>query len=191
MDGDARQRTADAGPPRWSPSVTVPPGADDGAGTGDGVGSTGSGEQVEPAGSAHVLLGVGVGSGVGGGSWPGSGDSVGAGVGGVGATVGRVGAGFDGVGRSGGTSGRSDTEGDPLPTGTADGTRPAERLGTGTTVGDAGPGGPTTTGPREGVGRNGVPAFGGVVPPTVAEPALIAATIGIEAVPASRATVNR
>ncbi|SCE91311.1 hypothetical protein GA0070618_1867 [Micromonospora echinospora] len=57
--------------------------------------------------------------------------------------------------------------------------------------GDAGRGGPTTTGPREGVGMNGVSAFGSAVPPTVAEPALIAARIGMEAVPASRATVNR
>ncbi|MBW4704079.1 hypothetical protein [Micromonospora sp. RL09-050-HVF-A] len=49
----------------------------------------------------------------------------------------------------------------------------------------------TTTGPTDGVGRNGVPSSGNAVLPTVAEPALIAASTGIEAAPASRATVNR
>ncbi|MFF5172476.1 hypothetical protein ACFY3U_07570 [Micromonospora sp. NPDC000089] len=48
----------------------------------------------------------------------------------------------------------------------------------------------TTTGPTDGVGRNGVRPSGSALP-TVAEPALIAARIGIEAVPASRATVKR
>ena len=38
---------------------------------------------------------------------------------------------------------------------------------------------------------NGVLLSGSAVLPTVAEPALIAARIGIEAVPASSATVNR
>jgi hypothetical protein len=66
-----------------------------------------------------------------------------------------------------------------------------ERDRVGTTAGDGARTGPTTTGPREGVGMNGMSAFGSVVPPTVAEPALIAARIGMEAVPASRATVSR
>ncbi|WP_431943171.1 hypothetical protein [Micromonospora marina] len=48
-----------------------------------------------------------------------------------------------------------------------------------------------TTGPSEGVGRNGVLASGRALLPTVAEPVLIAARIGIDAVPASRATVSR
>ncbi|MCX4387509.1 hypothetical protein OG777_11265 [Micromonospora peucetia] len=48
-----------------------------------------------------------------------------------------------------------------------------------------------TTGPTEGVGRNGVLLSGRAVLPTVAEPVLIAARIGIDAVPASSATVNR
>jgi len=49
----------------------------------------------------------------------------------------------------------------------------------------------TTTGPTLGVGMNGVPWSGSAVLPTVAEPALIAARIGIDAVPASSATVKR
>ncbi|MEU5562990.1 hypothetical protein [Micromonospora musae] len=49
----------------------------------------------------------------------------------------------------------------------------------------------TTTGPTEGVGMNGVLLSGSAVLPTVAEPVLIAARIGIEAVPASSATVKR
>ncbi|MDM4721593.1 hypothetical protein QTQ03_19090 [Micromonospora sp. WMMA1363] len=49
----------------------------------------------------------------------------------------------------------------------------------------------STTGPTDGVGMNGVPASGRAVLPTVAEPALIAARIGMAAVPASSATVNR
>jgi hypothetical protein len=48
-----------------------------------------------------------------------------------------------------------------------------------------------TTGPTDGVGMNGVLLSGRAVLPTVAEPVLIAARIGIEAVPASRATVKR
>ncbi|WP_172899434.1 hypothetical protein [Micromonospora echinaurantiaca] len=48
-----------------------------------------------------------------------------------------------------------------------------------------------TTGPTDGVGMNGVLVSGSAVLPTVADPVLIAARIGIDAVPASRATVNR
>ncbi|MFC3503608.1 hypothetical protein ACFOOK_21905 [Micromonospora krabiensis] len=48
-----------------------------------------------------------------------------------------------------------------------------------------------TTGPTDGVGMNGVLLSGRAVLPTVAEPALIAARIGIEAVPARSATVKR
>ncbi|SCL57570.1 hypothetical protein [Micromonospora peucetia] len=66
-----------------------------------------------------------------------------------------------------------------------------------TTAGDGATGGwlvagtGITTGPTEGVGRNGVLLSGRAVLPTVAEPVLIAARIGIDAVPASSATVNR
>ena len=52
-------------------------------------------------------------------------------------------------------------------------------------------GGGITTGPTEGVGMNGVLVSGSAVLPTVAEPALIAVRIGMDAVPASRATVKR
>ncbi|TBL33352.1 hypothetical protein EYA84_17500 [Verrucosispora sp. SN26_14.1] len=53
-------------------------------------------------------------------------------------------------------------------------------------------GGGITTGPTEGVGMNGgVLLPGSAVLPTVAEPVLIAASTGIEAVPASSATVSR
>ncbi|SCG48957.1 hypothetical protein [Micromonospora inositola] len=48
-----------------------------------------------------------------------------------------------------------------------------------------------TTGPTEGVGMNGVLLSGRAVLPTVADPALMAARIGMDAVPASRATVKR
>ncbi|SCL38393.1 hypothetical protein GA0074692_4996 [Micromonospora pallida] len=145
------------------------------------------GTQVEPDGSEEVSLGVGVGS------CTGSGDSVGVGVVGVGEVVGRgvrdgTAPGGDGD-RPGGTSGPWDADGDgPMPV-----TAPAtgEEVGASTTDGDDGRTGPTTTGPREGVGMNGTSAFGSEVPPTVAEPALIAARIGMEAVPASSATVNR
>ncbi|WBC10980.1 hypothetical protein [Micromonospora sp. WMMA1947] len=48
-----------------------------------------------------------------------------------------------------------------------------------------------TTGPTEGVGRNGVLVSGRALLPTVADPVLMAARIGMEAVPASSATVSR
>ncbi|WP_446217695.1 hypothetical protein [Micromonospora sp. IBHARD004] len=48
-----------------------------------------------------------------------------------------------------------------------------------------------TTGPTEGVGMNGVLLSGSAVLPTVADPVLMAARIGIDAVPASSATVKR
>ncbi|MEV7329857.1 hypothetical protein [Micromonospora sp. NPDC093244] len=52
-------------------------------------------------------------------------------------------------------------------------------------------GGGSSTGPTEGVGMNGVLLSGRAVLPGVAEPALIAARMGIDAVPASSATVSR
>ncbi|MFE9915649.1 hypothetical protein ACFYPG_10850 [Micromonospora sp. NPDC005553] len=48
-----------------------------------------------------------------------------------------------------------------------------------------------TTGPTDGVGMNGMPLSGRALLPGVAEPALIAARMGIDAVPASSATVSR
>ncbi|SCL23303.1 hypothetical protein GA0070616_2703 [Micromonospora nigra] len=71
--------------------------------------------------------------------------------------------------------------------------------GTGPVMGEVAPGVPgwpvtgggITTGPTEGVGMNRVPLSGRAVRPTVAEPVLMAATMGIEAVPASSATVSR
>ncbi|MFG1649048.1 hypothetical protein ACGFIE_03910 [Micromonospora sp. NPDC049275] len=48
-----------------------------------------------------------------------------------------------------------------------------------------------TTGPTDGVGMNGVLVSGSALLPGVAEPALTAARTGIDAVPASRATVSR
>ncbi|MGC4849267.1 hypothetical protein ACLQ3F_18650 [Micromonospora sp. DT15] len=48
-----------------------------------------------------------------------------------------------------------------------------------------------TTGPTDGVGMNGVLLSGRALLPGVAEPALIAARMGIDAVPASSATVSR
>ncbi|MEU5903611.1 hypothetical protein [Micromonospora sp. NPDC047527] len=47
------------------------------------------------------------------------------------------------------------------------------------------------TGPTDGVGMNGVPLSGRAVLPWVAEPVLIAARMGIDAVPISSATVSR
>jgi hypothetical protein len=62
----------------------------------------------------------------------------------------------------------------------------------GTSAGSAvGGSGMTTTGPSDGGAMNGVVPSGSELPLTVAEPALIAATIGIDAVPASRPTMNR
>ncbi|SCL43910.1 hypothetical protein GA0070604_0069 [Micromonospora eburnea] len=49
----------------------------------------------------------------------------------------------------------------------------------------------TSTGPTEGVGMNGVLLSGRALWPTVADPVLIAVRIGMDAVPASSATVNR
>ncbi|WP_255292533.1 hypothetical protein [Micromonospora sp. WMMA1996] len=68
---------------------------------------------------------------------------------------------------------------------------PATGVGAGSTGAWVVCGSGTTTGPTEGVGRNGVLVSGSALFPTVAEPALIAARIGIDAVPASSATVSR
>ncbi|WBB78216.1 hypothetical protein O7606_18485 [Micromonospora sp. WMMD882] len=151
-----------------------------------------------------VLVGSTVGAGCGAGR---VGRGVGCGAGVVGRGVGVVGRGAgDGTGRAGRAgAGRDPVGGRDQPGGRPSASRPevgpaAGRVGVadGPTVLD-GRGLPDavdrgdviTTGPREGVGMNGVLVPGGAVPPTVAEPVLIAAMIGIDAVPASSATVNR
>ncbi|RKN49003.1 hypothetical protein D7193_32555 [Micromonospora costi] len=86
-------------------------------------------------------------------------------------------------GRFGRRSGKSDDHSltaDGLPEGRAGGRAGWLVVGMG-----------TTTGPTEGVGMNGTPLSGRAVLPTVAEPALMAARIGMDAVPASSATVKR
>ena len=75
--------------------------------------------------------------------------------------------------------------------GPADGTTTTPGPTDGTTAGWPIVGNGTITGPTDGAGMNGVRPSGSAVLPTVAEPALMAARIGIEAVPASRATVDR
>ncbi|MFU8853768.1 hypothetical protein ACNAW0_22690 [Micromonospora sp. SL1-18] len=68
-------------------------------------------------------------------------------------------------------------------------------VATGVRLGRAGGWAPSgsgsTTGPIEGVGMNGVLASGRALLPMVADPVLIAARMGMDAVPASSATVTR
>ncbi|MFJ6163764.1 hypothetical protein ACIQH6_01480 [Micromonospora orduensis] len=159
------------------------------------VGTAVAVDEMVPVGvGPAVVVGVGVGSG----------GSVrdGAGVG-----VGRAGG--------GGTTGRvlrvgPGTGGNPLstcPGSTAPGRSAVRRGAAGSQPGVAvGPalgvpsgggagwlaiGTGSSTGPTEGVGMNGVLLSGSAVLPGVAEPALIAARMGIDAVPASSATVSR
>ncbi|GGM43541.1 hypothetical protein GCM10011608_30360 [Micromonospora sonchi] len=80
---------------------------------------------------------------------------------------------FSTVGSTGAATGPADGSADPVAVGAP--------LG----------GGGMTTGPIEGVGMKGVLLSGSAVLPTVAEPVLMAARTGIEAVPASSATVSR
>ncbi|MEV6691194.1 hypothetical protein AB0M35_06960 [Micromonospora sp. NPDC051196] len=146
-------------------------------GAGDEVGvAVGDGE-VPGSGRLGVGLGAGVGRGCGAGTGPGVG-SLGRGevTGGSARRSGVRSAGMR-VGRrpcrsTGGA-------------GAVDGT--AVEVAAGAPVG----GGGMTTGPTEGVGMNSVPLSGRAVLPTVAEPVLIAARTGNEAVPASSATVSR
>ncbi|MEV5765989.1 hypothetical protein AB0L34_15670 [Micromonospora sp. NPDC052213] len=176
-------------------------------GPGVGVGSAGGGETVL-VGSADgpgvgepvaVITGDGLGEGVG--SGEGDVDGLGDGLG-EGSGTGRPPGGRDGT-TAGGGGGAGRTT-DPGPGAATTGVRGAGAAGRQVlgvaTAGDgvdgatpgwfvAGTG--ITTGPTEGVGRNGVPLSGRAVLPTVAEPVLIAARIGIDAVPASSATVNR
>ncbi|MFI6782447.1 hypothetical protein [Micromonospora sp. NPDC050276] len=200
------------------PLVGVAVGPD--VGSSVGVGSSvkvglGSGS-AEPVGSGSVGSGsaepVGSGSGSGGSVGPvgsGSGGSVGSGSfgdpvgdgeatgGGTGGEVPRV-----GFGATGGVVSRRTVPGS-LAAGPSRACRGAGAAGNqpliGTTLGVLGGGSGgwlvigsgITTGPTDGPGMNGVLLSGRAVLPGVAEPALIAARMGIDAVPANNATVSR
>ncbi|TNH31792.1 hypothetical protein FHG89_00385, partial [Micromonospora orduensis] len=141
-----------------------------------------------------VVVGVGVGSG---GSVR-DGAGVGVGLAGGGGTTGRVLR----VGPGTGGSPRSTCPGSTAPGRSAvrrgaAGSQPGVAVGPALGVPSGGGagwlaiGGGSSTGPTEGVGMNGVLLSGNAVLPGVAEPALIAARMGIDAVPASSATVSR
>ncbi|MFG2067466.1 hypothetical protein ACGFKZ_11480 [Micromonospora tulbaghiae] len=167
----------------------------------------GSDEGSEVAvGSAVVTDGSGLGLGLGvpGSDGDGVGDGDGDGEGTGDGRGGRTGVGRTGVDGGGGaatgrdrcreprslSSGRAGAAGS---TGRAGGTEVTSTAGVG--VDGAGAWVPRgigmTTGPTEGVGRNGVLVSGRALLPTLADPVLIAARIGIDAVPASNATVSR
>lgn len=182
------------------------------AGGSDGSdGPDGSDELSEGVGSTVVTDGSGLGLGLGLGlgvrlgpgvpGCDGDGDGTGDGRGG------RTGVGRTGVDGGGGTatgrdrrrpprslsSGRAGAAGSTGRNGRAGGTEVTSTAGMG--VDGTGAWVPCgigmTTGPMEGVGRNGVLVSGSALLPTVADPVLIAARIGIDAVPASSATVSR
>ncbi|MDX5456695.1 hypothetical protein ACGFI5_04975 [Micromonospora tulbaghiae] len=192
-----------------SGGVAVAPGSDVVPVLGSDVGSddvaegsdVGSDEGSEVAdGSAVVTDGSGLGLGSGVPGCDGDGDGEGTGDGRGGRTgVGRTGADGGGGAATGRdrcraprslSSGRAGAAGS---TGRAGGTEVTSTAVVG--VDGAGAWVPRgigmTTGPTEGVGRNGVLVSGRALLPTVADPVLIAARIGIEAVPASNATVSR
>ncbi|MEU7919926.1 hypothetical protein [Micromonospora zamorensis] len=188
-------------------SVGVEVGSSVEVGVSVGVGSSvGDGSSVNVG--VGVGLGVGVGSGPGESVGPGSvgpgsvGEPVGDDGGTGGVTAGEVPRG--GFGTTGGCGARgagprSVTVGpEPGPSRVRRGAAGSQPL-VGPTLGE--PGGGTegwlvigigiSTGPTDGVGMNGMLLSGSAVLPGVAEPALIAARIGIDAVPASSATVSR
>ncbi|MEV0213470.1 hypothetical protein [Micromonospora sp. NPDC050695] len=143
---------------------------------------------------AWLKVGVGVGVGAGGSV----GDAVGGG-GGTGGRVFRVGPGIGGnprSTRSGSTALGTGAGRSGVRRGAA-GSQPGVTVGAALGVPSGGGAGwlaigsGITTGPTDGVGMNGVLLSGSAVLPGVAEPALIAARIGIDAVPASSATVSR
>ncbi|WBB55880.1 hypothetical protein [Verrucosispora sp. WMMD573] len=156
-------------------------GSSDAVGSAEAVGGSGS-----AVGVGEPLVGAGEGERLGVGAGRGAGVLTGGrGAGAVAGASGRRAGGWApgvptmcsrGVGTTGLTGGAA---------GSTDGT--AVTVDVGEPVG----GGGTTTGPMEGVGMNGVLPSGTAVLPTVAEPVLIAARTGIEAVPASSATVSR
>ncbi|SCL16409.1 hypothetical protein GA0070624_1009 [Micromonospora rhizosphaerae] len=186
---------------------------------GDGLGSTNGDVGIGPrigagdaGGRCSSLPAAGVGEGWGTGttggrlgpgdrSGPGDSDQEGIGEGrgeGVGDAATRVGPGLDAGAEAAGCGRRaepgSDGPGGIRAAGSSGGGVPAT-VGRMVKVRDGlTPGWPVagiTTGPTEGVGMNGVLLSGSAVLPIVADPALIAARIGIDAVPASSATVKR
>lgn len=140
-----------------------------------------------------MSVGSGVGAGVGdGGSegeddGDGDGDGEGAGDGGSTSAGEGNGAGAGGGGPATCTAGGVLRAG-RVALGTTD--RELESLGTATTGVGLGCGG-MTTGRTDGVGMSGASPLGEAVLATVAGPVLTAVRIGMEAVPASNATVNR
>ncbi|MFG1886571.1 hypothetical protein ACGFIR_01700 [Micromonospora sp. NPDC049051] len=173
------------------------------SGDGESLGSevaVGSGERVL-VGSAEVGSPVGVGAGLGLGLGEGDGDGDGLGVAGGGDGTGRPPGrgGGGGFGRATGPCGGGGGAGAATTGVRGKGARVHHTSGAategdgvdGTAGGRLVAGAGITTGPTEGVGRNGVPLSGSAVLPTVAEPVLIAARTGIVAVPASSATVSR
>ncbi|MGC4788629.1 hypothetical protein ACLQ22_12460 [Micromonospora sp. DT178] len=178
-----------------------PSGAGDALGAGVAVGSGGGSERLlvgstdvgSPVG-VGAGLGLGLGLGVGFGDGLGDAEGLGAGGGGTGRPPGRDGGFGSAAGPRGGGGAGAATIGAPGRGATvrqSPGSGAAGDGVDGTTGGWPVAGTGITTGPTEGVGRNGVLPSGRAVLPTVAEPVLIAARIGIDAVPASSATVNR
>lgn len=165
-------------------------------------GSDGSGvvDGSDGAGVAEVVVGSGAGLGSGDVDGEGDGDGDGTGDG----RGGRVGVGRVGTGGGAGTtdgrdrrpeprslsSGRDGAAGSTGRGGSVMGV-PTTGVGAGSTGAWVVWGSGMTTGPTEGVGMNRVPASGSALFPTEADPVLIAARIGIDAVPASNATVSR
>ncbi|WP_327030117.1 hypothetical protein OG989_07780 [Micromonospora sp. NBC_01740] len=184
-----------------------PSGAGDALGAGDAVGSGGGSERVlvgstdvgSPVGvGAGLALGLGEGFGDGLGNAGGLGDEGAEGLGDEGGGTGRPPGRDGGFGRAAGPSGGGGAgaatigvRGKGTTVRQSPGSATAGDGVDGATGGRPVAGTGITTGPTEGVGRNGVLPSGRAVLPTVAEPVLIAARMGIDAVPASSATVNR
>ncbi|MGW3610875.1 hypothetical protein ACWD6N_13415 [Micromonospora sp. NPDC005163] len=154
------------------------------------------GESVTVGVDGGVGVGVGVGLGSGGRVGEGAGDGL---VGGEAGGVPRV-----GLGEGGGTTRTGPGSASVGPGSVrswsrrgAVGSQPAVAVGPTSGVAGGGSAGwlvagtGITTGPTDGVGMNGVLLSGSAVLPGVAEPALMAARMGIDAVPASSATVSR
>ncbi|GAB3949156.1 hypothetical protein [Micromonospora vulcania] len=144
-----------------------------------------------------VGLGVGSGVSVGGSVGDGTGDGLGAEV--VGGTP-QVGRATGGGGSTHLAGAGSQTTGPGTDrSGVREGSGSQPGVAVGPTLGVPGGGRAgwlvigigITTGPTDGVGMNGMLLSGSAVLPGVAEPALIAARMGIDAVPANRATVSR
>ncbi|MET8229359.1 hypothetical protein ABZS77_01595 [Micromonospora sp. NPDC005298] len=170
-----------------------------GAGVVAGVDRVALGTAVAVDEMVSVGVGPAVGVGVGSGGSVRDGTGVGVGLAGGEGTTGlvlRVGPGTGGSPRS--TCRGSTTAGGPDVRRGAAGSQPGVAVGPalgvprpGGTGRPVAGGGGSSTGPTDGVGMNGVLLSGSAVLPGVADPALIAARMGIDAVPASSATVSR